>query len=475
MRKSWLGQLVSGVVLLSGMAMTAPADAETITVCIDGTCDFTDIQSAISIAANGDILEVGPGNYSLPASINSNVPVVQPGGKAIHIRGSIGPNGEPLTVIDGKGQRRAARCNSAEGPNTILENLEFVGGNSSSDISFFGCVEVKMSQPRFVNCSFRNNPDGGLYVEGNNVQPSLRATFDRCRFSNNTGGSGAKIRDCSPEFKQCVFSLNDTGTNGAAVSISAYAYTDANQVRPTFLDCVISFNIVRAPATRGAVYISNASPIFSDCLISDNSCQAANGRGGGIAFDNSATTEAAPLFQRCTIARNIAPIGGGVHIGTQYYGDDPLQLVDCSITDNSAQQGGGLFVSYGEAISLERCKIYSNSATTVAGGLYLDEPVVVTALESLICGNTSPIGSQIWGNGWPTGGNNCVNNSCSVCDPACVGDLNNDDLVDGADLGALLVAWGTNGSSQPGSDVNGDGVVDGADLGALLVAWGSCT
>lgn len=47
------------------------------------------------------------------------------------------------------------------------------------------------------------------------------------------------------------------------------------------------------------------------------------------------------------------------------------------------------------------------------------------------------------------------------------GDLNCDGVVDGADLGLLLGAWGSPG---PG-DLNEDGIVDGADLGLLLGAW----
>jgi uncharacterized protein (DUF2141 family) len=50
-------------------------------------------------------------------------------------------------------------------------------------------------------------------------------------------------------------------------------------------------------------------------------------------------------------------------------------------------------------------------------------------------------------------------------------DLNGDGSVDGADLGALLGAWGT---SSPSSDVNGDGTIDGADLGLVLGNWGPC-
>ena len=48
-------------------------------------------------------------------------------------------------------------------------------------------------------------------------------------------------------------------------------------------------------------------------------------------------------------------------------------------------------------------------------------------------------------------------------------DLNGDGVVDGADLGLLLGAWGTSG---PAADLNEDGTVDGADLGLLLGAWG---
>jgi CxxC motif-containing protein (DUF1111 family) len=53
----------------------------------------------------------------------------------------------------------------------------------------------------------------------------------------------------------------------------------------------------------------------------------------------------------------------------------------------------------------------------------------------------------------------------------CRGDLNSDRIVNGADLGALLAAWGQ--SDVPG-DLNLDGIVNGADLGALLAAWGGC-
>lgn len=46
-----------------------------------------------------------------------------------------------------------------------------------------------------------------------------------------------------------------------------------------------------------------------------------------------------------------------------------------------------------------------------------------------------------------------------------------DGMVNGADLGLMLVAWGT---EDPVVDLSEDGQVDGADLGLLLAFWGGC-
>jgi hypothetical protein len=52
--------------------------------------------------------------------------------------------------------------------------------------------------------------------------------------------------------------------------------------------------------------------------------------------------------------------------------------------------------------------------------------------------------------------------------PPLFGDLDGDGVVGGADLGILLIYFGT---SEPLADLNEDGIVDSADLGLLLVAW----
>jgi hypothetical protein len=54
--------------------------------------------------------------------------------------------------------------------------------------------------------------------------------------------------------------------------------------------------------------------------------------------------------------------------------------------------------------------------------------------------------------------------------PTCPADLTGDGVVDGADLGLVLTAWG----NSPLGDLTGDGITDGADLGVMLTAFGPC-
>jgi hypothetical protein len=55
--------------------------------------------------------------------------------------------------------------------------------------------------------------------------------------------------------------------------------------------------------------------------------------------------------------------------------------------------------------------------------------------------------------------------------PDCLGDLNGDGSVDGADLAIFLGAWGGNGGL---ADLDENGTVNGADLAIILGAWGEC-
>lgn len=55
---------------------------------------------------------------------------------------------------------------------------------------------------------------------------------------------------------------------------------------------------------------------------------------------------------------------------------------------------------------------------------------------------------------------------------SCIGDIDGDGQVNGADLGQVLAKWGD--CPECAEDLNGDCVVNGLDLGVLLSVWGPC-
>ena len=75
--------------------------------------------------------------------------------------------------------------------------------------------------------------------------------------------------------------------------------------------------------------------------------------------------------------------------------------------------------------------------------------------------------------GYPDGATQQQTASTAVAWPVspCPADFDGNGVVDGADLGFILLDWGT---ASPASDLDGSGIVDGADIGLMLLDWGGC-
>ena len=205
----------------------------------------------------------------------------------------------------------------------------------------------------------------------------------------------------------------------------------------------------------------------------------ANGRSdyGAGAF----LRDAHPVFRNCRFTNNIARWGGGAMLLNPPCN---LTLVDCELIGNSAgntqfpgQGLAGAIAVQNNTLTLIGCTVTANSADGAGGAFLLTNSGTVILESSRVCGNLAPNGAQVHLN---AGGTvvedlrSCVSSDCASCPatPACVGDINWDGAVTGADLGLLLSSWGT----CPGcaEDLNFDGSVNGLDLGMLLGTWGSC-
>ena len=78
---------------------------------------------------------------------------------------------------------------------------------------------------------------------------------------------------------------------------------------------------------------------------------------------------------------------------------------------------------------------------------------------------------QYWVTAVDFSGNSGTGPTRAFNEAARPGDIDGNGVVNGADLGLLLAAWGACGTPCPG-DLDGNGVINGADLGLLLAAWG---
>jgi hypothetical protein len=111
---------------------------------------------------------------------------------------------------------------------------------------------------------------------------------------------------------------------------------------------------------------------------------------------------------------------------------------------------------------------YSSGLNATNTGLPLTQELVAGQTYHLVVGSFSSTSGPVSGS--------LVIDGPAQPPASCLGDLNLDGVVTGADLGLMLGAWGACPGGTPGclGDLNLDGVVDGADLGLLLGAWGPC-
>jgi hypothetical protein len=235
-------------------------------------------------------------------------------------------------------------------------------------------------------------------------------------------GGGIFGLDSAASIRDCVVEQNAGGFGGGG-----YFLRCSGEVRGT------TFRNNNASADGGGFQSNLGTQQLTDVIIEGNVC---NSRGGGMHL-----VQGNPALTRVTVRNN--------------YSNNLI--------------GGVSWFALGSATAtamLDDCTVTGNSALVTQGGIGISAPTsgtpTITLRGTEACDNAPrPNVSGPWED---LGGN-------AVCD--CAGDLTFDGVVNGADLGILLSAWGACGGSCA-SDLNRDGVVNGADLGAMLSEWGVC-
>jgi hypothetical protein len=292
---------------------------------------------------------------------------------------------------------------------------------------------------------------------------TVRGTVDAA--STIVTGGESVIRCISQETAATIIEnltvMNGTGTTGAGIRIA--------NASPVIRNCRVLANIASGGDTcrGGGIAVLGGSPLIEGCLIGGNTvsssggpchpncnCSAqvtSNGYGGGIYILDATVTVA-----NSTISGNLVRgVSSGCNAGVMAFGGGIyksgsalLTLTNCSISTNVIEAsssaacngpcctatGGGAYIL--APANITDCRISNNSRTgcgELVGGIRFDgSGTVVTGTR--ICGNSS----INYSGPFIDAGGNILAQTC----PACPGDLNGDNFVNGADLGILLSVWG---------------------------------
>jgi len=126
----------------------ASSAADTITVCLDGSCDFTDPAAAVQAAVNGDVIEIAAGTYLLDEAISFY------GVNAV-LRGEVDRAGRPATILDAQGNGQVIGFVHTDSTNRI-ENVQIVNGRAD----YGGGLFLSSAASVFQNCLIRDNAAG---------------------------------------------------------------------------------------------------------------------------------------------------------------------------------------------------------------------------------------------------------------------------------------------------------------------------
>ena len=146
-----------------------------------------------------------------------------------------------------------------------------------------------------------------------------------------------------------------------------------------------------AVAVGAAAVLSRGNLTLTGCELVGNS---GHGPAGGAVADLNRQSSAA--FVDCTFTANTATgLGGAVYA----VGGMTMTLTDCTLTGNSAKDGGAIFS--GAFLTLTDCTIVANTATAGTGGLANLRSATLS--NTIVAGNTNAAGPSDLVNTFPSG------------------------------------------------------------------------
>ncbi len=375
------------------LALHAPAQ-RTVYVSLSGThaepytswpAAATNIQEALNIATNGDVVQLSNDVYYSTGAYDSNAFVCIT--NAVVLRG-YGP-APTNTVIDGGGPDVTNTCVFMNNTGASLQRV-WVRNGYAIELNSAGGVYLQngmITNCLITDCENTNTGAGGVYmlnaalithsVVSNNINSRVPGTESPFKFTDTSQAGGvqmpgtARINESfivnNRQTGGCVIGGINVSSAGGVFSNCNISYNDGNQrhggINGKNLQLYHCTLISNTSAGVGGAVGTSGSSVFEYCRFIGNSA----GRGAAIDLGGTATI----TMRNCLLFGNRATssgLGGG---GIESRPDSRVLVYSSTIVSNSAAgQGGGLRLHSGTNNIFVNTIIYSNSASKAGDDIY---------------------------------------------------------------------------------------------------------
>ena len=280
-----------------------------------------------------------------------------------------------------------------------VKNGTVTGGHATNG----GGFDIQRGNIEIENCIIEKNTatsGGGVNIGGS---ANVKITGSKIRDNTVTGASGGAIYLASgwayDGYYNCVCEIVDTKLNGnsasvgGAVGLGASLFHDGinnayggKGVTATFImDGESTIDGNTASYRGGAVYLTGNGSRFlmKNGTITNNTTTGYEGGAiwatnyGGVTIEkgtisgNTAKTYGGAIYMKANIGETNSSAKLAIETGVR----DVLNLGEVLITDNSAKQGGGIYIdsyasAYGIKADLKQASIYNNHASVRADDIY---------------------------------------------------------------------------------------------------------
>jgi len=332
----------------------------------DWSTAATNIQDAVDVAVDGDLVLVTNGVYATGGRVvygvlTNRVAIT----KALTVQSF---NGPAVTMIQGYQVPGTISGDSAVRGVYLTNRAALVGftvtngatrngGDGTTEMSGGG-VWCENTNVILSNCVLIGNSAQRLWSGGGAYQ----GTLSNCAIIGNFGGGGGGAYGSA--LNNCLVSSNTAfnggGGGGTDLSVlhnctlsgNSTASAGGGAIACTLYNCVLSNNV--AAEGGGAV-----NSTLNNCMLIGN--RATSYSGGGGAFNCAMTN--------CTLIGNSSlGVGGGERI-TFTPQPNLFPISNCRFIGNSGQSGGGIYCESWPT-TVNNCLIASNTATGFGGGAY---------------------------------------------------------------------------------------------------------